>query len=90
MLTGFAAVTVVGVAALYHKQNRQVVTDVPHPLEGSLAKRMERFHTLAGKASPGARTGHGGEGGGNLDTDSGTVYVHMESDSAGANTMAMV
>lgn len=83
-----AAVAVVGVAAMYHKQNRNIATPSSHPLQGSVAKRMERFHNLAGLASPRDR----GDGDGDTDTDtdtgndndchdaeSGTIsYVNME------------
>lgn len=87
---GMAAVTVVGVAAFYTKQDRQIVTEESpeHSLKGSLAKRMQRFHNLAGKANRQAR----GDGNFSFDDESqaytcdsnaeseiGTMYVEMSS-----------
>jgi hypothetical protein len=86
MFTGMAAVAVLGVAALYSKENRTIVTAKPHALQGVLAKRMARFDTLAGKVSP-----RSGGGASNVDDDdSDTVYVSMDSNSAGGNMMAEV
>jgi hypothetical protein len=80
MMTGMAAVAVVGVAAMYHKQNRNIATPSSHPLQGSVAKRMERFHNLAGLASPRDRGDTDAVTDNDcLDTESGTMsYVNME------------
>ena len=75
-----------------------------HPLKGALAKRMGRFNMLAGRDSSYARnngmiyvsstrgSSNSSSSGSSdsTDTDSGTVYVNMESSSAGGNMMAMV
>ena len=87
-LSAAAAVAVAGVAALYHKQNRQIVTAPAHPLAGSVAKRVERFDKMAGQASPQARNG--------VLPSLDSSYVEMTSTtdsgvpSPGSPTMAMI
>lgn len=96
MYTGMAFVAIVGVAAMYHKRNSQILQETnPHPLEGSIAKRMERFDNLAGQASPEARfdyenQNHTITNQNNDTTTDGNVYVKMEmemssSESFGSN-----
>jgi len=54
MSVGAAAFGSLIAAALFH-QKRRVITKISHPLEGSLAKRVENFEKFAGPHSQNVR-----------------------------------